>query len=337
MDYGPIVKSRRVDAAISMLRTNGAVAPRHIGAMRVVEGMLQAWNRVTFSDRAPPGVRSCKLDSNAKVPGLIFEKTKKPSATPKPGGSIVLYFHGGAFCLGQPSTYRALLGRLCSATEATVVALDYPRPPEHRYPFPDKSCLAAYIWLLDQGIPSSDIIFAGDSAGGCLAISVARMVKAKGLPQPAGILLFSPWVDLLDIESDSWFENENVDYLYPDLALYFARGYVGGRPAMKLVDGDNKLAEIDAKLWDISPVNAGDLAGLPPVHVELGSYEVLKDQIIHFTNLLSGASVHVEVVVEPGQVHVFPLFAPIVGNDHPARKCFDRAASFMKRVVANTA
>src|SRR3546814_8238870 len=110
--------------------------------------------------------------------------------------SDLLYFHGGAYLVGAPTAYRGLTARLAQWAQARVAAVDYRLAPEHPFPAATDDALDAYRGLLERGIVASDIVLAGDSAGGGLTLACALQIRDAGLPMPAGLVLLSPWADL---------------------------------------------------------------------------------------------------------------------------------------------
>jgi len=178
---------------------------------------------------------------------------------------------------------------------SVVLAVDYRRPPESPFPAPVEDCVAAYSWLL-QSFAESNIIFAGDSAGGGLVVSTIIAAQKAGLPKPSGAVLISPWVDLEDVglnsPESSWKRNASFDYLPPDLSTLFAVCYRG-----------------ESTWEEVSPSLSNDLHMLPPLLVEVGECEVLLDQIIAFCEKCAADGVKVTMNVRKDMVHVFPLFA----------------------------
>ncbi len=108
----------------------------------------------------------------------------------------VLHLHGGAYLIGSPATHRAITTHLARRCAAEVCAVDYRRAPGTSVPAARDDALAVYLALLEAGHSPRRLLLAGDSAGGHLALSLALELKARGLPLPAGLLLFSPWTDL---------------------------------------------------------------------------------------------------------------------------------------------
>ena len=110
----------------------------------------------------------------------------------------IVYYHGGGFVIGSPSTTHAgLMAQLAVLTDARVLGVDYRLAPEHRFPAAHDDALAAVRWLYAQGADPASVALGGDSAGGNLAVATLCSLRDAGDPLPAGALLFCPWVDLL--------------------------------------------------------------------------------------------------------------------------------------------
>eukprot|EP00292_Cryptomonas_paramecium_P010629 CAMPEP_0113693086 /NCGR_PEP_ID=MMETSP0038_2-20120614/19467_1 /TAXON_ID=2898 /ORGANISM="Cryptomonas paramecium" /LENGTH=329 /DNA_ID=CAMNT_0000615115 /DNA_START=137 /DNA_END=1127 /DNA_ORIENTATION=- /assembly_acc=CAM_ASM_000170 len=194
-------------------------------------------------------VRIIRIFSNHSVPSFLLPSSVHRSSNKAPSGEwfsiskhrqsteldphdrYILFFHGGAFCLCNTGTHRDMVCRLARATGAHVFAANYRKPPEFPFPAALDDCLEAYRWLLDR-VDASRIIFAGDSAGGNLAVTTILACEARGLPTPAGAILLSPWLDLRDpavaaagsgVGGSSWARHAAVDYLPADLTE-FAQG-----------------------------------------------------------------------------------------------------------------
>ncbi len=221
------------------------------------------------------------------VNGIPAEWISLPSAT----AGVMLYLHGGAYCLGSVNASRDLIARLVAATKYKTLAIDYCLAPEHPFPAALEDALSAYSWLLEQGIDPARIIFAGDSAGGGLAIATLVALRDAGRPLPAGAICISPWTDLA-LTGDSIGRKAAVDPILDAASLArYARDYAGNAP-------------LTAPL--ISPLYA-DLSGLPPLLIQAGMDEILLDDA---TRLAEGArKVGVGVTLETwvGLYHVFPM------------------------------
>ena len=109
--------------------------------------------------------------------------------------AAVLYFHGGAYCVGSPGTHRNLVGRLALVTGCPVITLDYRLAPEHQFPAAVDDGRAAFDELA-TGMPPARIALAGDSAGGGLVMAVLLALRRSGTTLPAAAVCLSPWVDL---------------------------------------------------------------------------------------------------------------------------------------------
>uniref|UniRef100_A0A6U3SV85 Alpha/beta hydrolase fold-3 domain-containing protein n=1 Tax=Ditylum brightwellii TaxID=49249 RepID=A0A6U3SV85_9STRA len=230
---------------------------------------------------------------------------------------VILYLHGGGFVLCSSKTHRSLLMMLSDCTGATILSPNYRRPPEHPWPVPVEDCVASYRWLIEVGkLDPSKIVFAGDSAGGGLVVATMAKAREEGLPLPAGGIMWSPWLDLTDSFSGTWTTNQDTDFLPRDWAYKFSMAYAGGK---------DRLAEA-------SPGNV-NLEGLPPLLVEVGDAECLRDSALVWVERAKAAGVDVEAVVSDGMVHVFPLFAIFANKDLPPHQSYERAASFVDKVL----
>ena len=206
---------------------------------------------------------------------------------------VVLYFHGGAYFFGSPRSHRAVTWRLSHYCRAKVLALDYRQPPDWAYPAPMEDAVRAYRALLDTGYRSEDIVFAGDSAGGNLAVVALLRLREQKLPLPSCAVLISPWGDLT-CSGDSIRDNAKRDPLIPLDALRFVSASYsqGNDPASPM----------------ISPVYA-DFTGLPPLLVQVGSTEVLLSDAQRIASRAEQAGVPCQLQVWENMPHVFHALA----------------------------
>nr|3K6K_A Chain A, Esterase/lipase [uncultured bacterium]3K6K_B Chain B, Esterase/lipase [uncultured bacterium]3K6K_C Chain C, Esterase/lipase [uncultured bacterium]3K6K_D Chain D, Esterase/lipase [uncultured bacterium] len=217
-------------------------------------------------------------------------------ATDGAGAAHILYFHGGGYISGSPSTHLVLTTQLAKQSSATLWSLDYRLAPENPFPAAVDDCVAAYRALLKTAGSADRIIIAGDSAGG--GLTTASMLKAKedGLPMPAGLVMLSPFVDL----TLSRWSNSNLadrDFLAePDTLGEMSELYVGGE------DRKNPL---------ISPVYA-DLSGLPEMLIHVGSEEALLSDSTTLAERAGAAGVSVELKIWPDMPHVFQMYGKFV-------------------------
>ena len=173
----------------------------------------------------------------------------------------VLYFHGGAYAIGSAALSAGLAAELARRAGADVVSVDYSLAPEAPYPAAVDEAVAAYTGLLEQGIPASEIVLGGESAGGGLAVAAALGIRAAGLPTPAGIYLASPWADLTMTGASAISKAEADPSVTVSGLARRADDYAGGH---------------DLRDPFLSPV-FGDLTGLPPMLIQAGGNEVLLD------------------------------------------------------------
>jgi epsilon-lactone hydrolase len=202
---------------------------------------------------------------------------------------VVFYLHGGAFVLRFPRTHAGMVGRWCRALGARALMVDYRLAPEHPFPAAPDDCLAAYRWLLAQGIDPANVVFAGDSAGGNLVLVTLQRLKAAGLPLPRCAVLLSPVVDFT-LTSRSMIVNEASDPMFtlPGLVV-LRRNYA--KPQAYTDPG-------------VSPL-FGDFTGLPPLLFQAGAIEMLLDESTRAAACAHAAGVAVEFEVWEHMAHVF--------------------------------
>ena len=211
---------------------------------------------------------------------------------------VLLQLHGGAYVQKLDDLYRITAltqGKLISAR--TVYSLDYRVAPKAVYPAALEEALAAYRGILDTGAKPADIIVVGDSAGGNLALELSLALKEKGLPQPAALILQSPWTDMGTSRAS------RVTNFKKDLILGEGTPFSG--PVVEAAYA-GKLPVDDPRL---SPVNA-DLRGLPPMLIQAGGYEVFLSEIEDFARKAGESGVLTTLTVYPGMSHDFALCLP---------------------------
>ncbi|CAL9668635.1 Monoterpene epsilon-lactone hydrolase [Streptomyces sp. enrichment culture] len=226
------------------------------------------------------------------------------------GRGRLLYLHGGGYVIGSPETHAGMVGELARRAGLRAMSVDYRLAPEHPFPAAVDDGLAAYRELLAMGAGPQDLVMAGDSAGGGLTIATLLAAREAGLPQPAAVVVFSPWVDLT-LAGGSIRSKEGVDPIFTaaDIRAY-ADLYVGTG------DRAHPLA---------SPVFA-DLTGLPPLLVQVGANEVLLDDAVRLAARAGADDVEVTLEVGPGLPHVFQHH---YGRLDEADAALDRAARFL--------
>ena len=230
--------------------------------------------------------------------------------------TVILYLHGGVYVIGSAAASVPLVGDLVRRTGARAITLDYRLAPEHPYPAAVDDARAAYEGLLAQGTAPSQIVLAGESAGGGLAVATLLSLRDAGLPLPSCAYVMSPYVDLT-LSGETLDGKRDADPLLTPAGLR-ARvpDYVGA------ADAADPL---------ISPI-FGDLTGLPPLLIQVGSHEVLLSDAIRLAGRAAVADVPVTLEVTPGVPHVFQAYAALVDE---AGVALDRAADFLRAQLAH--
>ncbi|MBA3980255.1 MAG: alpha/beta hydrolase [Alcanivorax sp.] len=212
--------------------------------------------------------------------------------------SVVLYLHGGAYCVGGPITHRSLASHLSRVSQATVLVVDYRLAPEHPCPAALEDALAAYQSLLEEGVMPEQIVIAGDSAGGGLTLATALALRDAGLPAPAGLMLLSPWVDLTHPRAGTRVPGEAM-LQWPAL-----------EKATALYCGDQRR---DPRA---SPLH-GALHDLPPTLIITGTDEILLGDSEALEAALEAAGNRASLLLYTDMWHVFPAHAGVLDTaDH---------------------
>jgi acetyl esterase/lipase len=264
----------------------------HQGSRRITRLPLEAQRRTTTS--VILGLPSSPLYQETRfekvtVAGTPAEWFRREDAAQ---GPVILYLHGGGYAIGSIETHRDLIARICRASRASALALEYRLAPEHKFPAQLEDALCAYQWLLDENIDPRRIVIMGDSAGGCLAISTLLKLRDVGHPLPAAGVALSPWIDP-EIQGSTVDVNERYDYIGRRVLTQYAKRWLDPTQLK------NPLA---------APLNA-DLSGLPPLLIQVGSAEVLLDDSRRIAERAKAAGVDVTLRVWEDMIHVWHLFA----------------------------
>ena len=242
-------------------------------------------------------------------------KAEWVSAPDSDAGRAVLYLHGGGYVIGSINTHRSLAARLSRASKARVLVIDYRLAPEHPHPAAVDDSVAAYRWMLTQGLKPARIAVAGDSAGGGLTVATLLAIRDAKLPLPGAGACLSPWVDLEGI-GESMTTKAGVDPIVQKAGLLqMAAAYLGGKaPRTPLA----------------APLYA-DLSGLPPLLIQVGTAETLLDDASRLAERARKAGVTVSYEPWESMIHVWHLFAPMLDEGQQA---IDRIGEFVRKQAA---
>lgn len=227
----------------------------------------------------------------------------------------VLYLHGGGYHSGAPAHYRHFTWRIADALSACVWALAYRLAPEHPFPAAIEDATEAYDWLLQHTPPARRLFLMGDSAGGGLALGLLMKLRDAGTPLPIAAVAMSPWTDLA-LTGDSLRTNAASDPMVSTHHLpAFAQYYLAGA---------------DPRTPYASPLY-GEASGLPPVLVQVGEDEILRDDAVRMAEKLRSHNPLSRLEVWPRMPHTFQLFAPFLPE---ANQAIANVRSFIAGVEA---
>ncbi|KAG1755513.1 Alpha/Beta hydrolase protein [Suillus lakei] len=175
--------------------------------------------------------------------------------------TTMLYIHGGGYYWGSINTHRYQIIKYARKIRGRAFTVNYRKAPQYPWPCPLHDVLAAYLYLIQpppdaahKPIPPSKIVFAGDSAGGALCLTMLTVLRDLGQPLPAGAVLISPWVDLTH-SFPSIHTNTATDIIpphgfmnKPSVSWPMDPVKEGGRVVRTRSDPPSKLCHADAPL-----------------------------------------------------------------------------------------
>lgn len=268
--------------------------------------LFEHWGDVT----AEPGQVDYLIADIGKLKGLW--------AVPKDCASdrVLLCSHGGGYALCSPYSHRKLFAHFAKAIGCRALLVDYRLAPENLHPAQVDDMVDAYQWLLDsEGISRCHIALLGDSAGGALAITTMLRAQERGLPLPAASIPLAPYLDM-EATGSTFEVNEPFDKLgTKESALAFADMILG--------EGGDRRDPL------VNPLHA-DLAGLPPLYIQVGGYDVILDDSQRLYARAGSAGVEAELDVVPRMQHVFQFLA---GASQTADDAIARAAAWARPLL----
>ncbi len=298
IEDGPSVAGRLTSlAALLTIRPTlaiGSYAPR----LPWPFGLLDFVARVV---RPAPGT----VRATISLPNCTAQLVRAPGVLPADGKrSVIVYMHGGAFLTCGVHTHGRLVTALSGYADAPVLVVNYRMIPKHSVGMALDDCYDAYQWLRLKGYDPDQIVLAGDSAGGYLAMALAERLQREGEQAPAAMVTLSP---LFEIDNETRANHPNIrsDAMFPPKAFTALVELIEKAAERHVVDG--KPEEVYEPLDHIEP-------GLPRTLIHVSGSEVLVSDARKAARRLAAAGVPVEVRVWPGQMHVFQLAAPAVSE-----------------------
>lgn len=227
----------------------------------------------------------------------------------------LLYLHGGGFVSGSGAFYLPLAAHISAAAQCEVLLPDYRLAPEHHFPAGLEDCIHAHEWLATSGpdgpSPAKATFIAGDSAGGGLMLSSLLALRDRKRILPKGGIALSPFADLtltgVSLTSEADFDPIMSPRCLPDFVSFY-------------------LGETDAGDPLASPI-LGDYTGLPPLLVQVGEHEIIREDSARVAAKARADGVKVTLEVWPGMFHVFQSHDPQLPEGREAVK---HIADFMK-------
>jgi monoterpene epsilon-lactone hydrolase len=246
----------------------------------------------------------------SQIDGMPCEWVVAPGADPD---LRLLYLHGGGYVSGSGANYLPLAAHLSAAAQCAVLLPDYRLAPEHRFPAALEDCIRAHEWMTAAGphgpAPARATFIAGDSAGGGLTLATLLALRNRRRALPVAGMPLSAFADLTLAGESIRSEAETDPIMNPRCLPVFVDLYLGE------ADPRNPLA---------SPV-FGDYTGIPPLLIQVGEYEVIRDDSVRVAAKARADGVEVKLEVWPGMVHVFQI------RELPeSREAIEHLAGFMR-------
>lgn len=233
--------------------------------------------------------------------------------TPEAGHERAIYYlHGGGYVMGSIGTHRDMISRLSRAARARALAIDYRLAPENPFPAAVEDSTSAYRWLISTGVDPARLVIAGDSAGGGLTMATLVALRDAGDPLPAAAVCLSPWVDLEGV-GESMTTRAEVD---------------------PMVQRESLLQSAKAYLRDAAPRTPlaaplyANLAGLPPLLIQVGTAETLLDDSTRLAERARAAGVEVILELWDDMIHVWQFCAAMLPEGQQA---IDRIGEFVRK------
>jgi monoterpene epsilon-lactone hydrolase len=271
-------------------RVMGTFGPPLAGTrVQQVDTVLPDGRRVkgewVYGPRTPTS-EPARSSTNARPMGAGSSRGQARSSTVT---EAIYYVHGSGYAVCSPKTHRRLTSWLSSLTGLPVFSVDYRLAPRYRFPTASDDVRAGWDWLVHTcGVPTKQIVVAGDSAGGHLTVDMLLQPEVAA-SSPAALVLFSPLIDLT-------FE------------LSLARERIRRDPAIRVADAARLVKLYHPGIDLTHPRLTLDVAGgsmLPPTLIQAGGAEMLQDDARQLAADIKAAGGRCELQVWPHQIHVF--------------------------------
>lgn len=292
MSKEPSIQGKIAKSMIVSLASN-----RLIGSKAKIGKHLK--NKSLFKWYYPPHLKSETIEKSR----FAMETLIKRDVTAK---QVILYLHGGGYVGKLKAQHRFMAIKYCeSIPEVMVLMPDYRTAPEHPYPAALEDALDAFDWLLKQGFDENQIVIAGDSAGGGLALAICHYLKHLKRKLPSKIVAMSPWTDMTASGASYQFNYEN-DPLFGNTkdSLLFNRDYVGGA---------SKFTPYVSPLF-------GDYSDFPPILIQVGSDEMLLSDSVRVAEKAKKDGVVVWLHIFDGMFHDFQMAGDLIPESKEAWK-----------------
>ena len=272
---------------------------------------IEAWRRdMRAMERLVPRPPARTETVEVKTGRLTLHRITTPASQPERN---VLYLHGGGYVSGAPVYYRHFFWRIADSLRARIWAPEYRLAPEHPFPAALEDAVAGYAWLADKITGTRQLFVMGDSAGAGLTLCLLLKLRDDATPLPGAAVAMSPWTDLA-LTGPSLTSNAAADPMLnaddlPELAQIY-------------------LAGADPRTPYASPLY-GDPSGLPPVLIQVGSDEILRDDAVRMAEKLRADNPRSRLEIWPRMPHAWQLFVPVLPE---ARRAIAQIADFISTV-----
>jgi acetyl esterase/lipase len=289
-----------VPARVATLASRVTIRPI-LAAGSYAPNLPWPWGLIDLAARVLLPV-SATVRETVKLPNASAQLVRAPGVLPADGTRrMVLYFHGGAFLTCGANSHGRVVEAISKFADSPVLVVNYRLLPKHSVGMALQDCHDAYQLLRRRGYEPEQIVLAGDSAGGYLALSLAQRLQEEG-EEPAALVAISPLLQLAK-EYKQTHPNIKTDAMFSAKAFDALVELVASAAEKNIVDG--KAEEIYEPLEHIKP-------GLPRTLIHVSGSEVLLHDAQLAASRLAAVGVPAEVRVWPGQVHDFQLAAPLV-------------------------